>query len=980
MMLDGGGSPPTTPTGLAVANSFPDHVQLTWNPVAGADMYVVADSSNTPIAWVTQPSTELWFTSSGYGQPSTSYGAHKVKALNAYGSSAYSSTVNVSTSALAGSPTGVVPATPTIIATPSTQKQIRIICSDLGGDDRGIAYFHYEKSADGVSGWTPLADPTGSGLVTGSGPTQAIGANCTHQDVTNGATWYYRCRTEDVDTNLSSYSPVISGTTTAAFSSRTPPTLPQLNVDVTYPSAAAVRTINCTNATQLQNAFNDIQDGDHIVINGVDISGNFTIPARSSAGVYAVIRTDRIASVPARGIRVVAGDSGTKLRKLTSNSANPLLTISGGAQYLWFEGIECLDTAGSGYNTLISATASYGSTSLSDLPKNIIFSHCYIHHVGDGSAGNACRHGIAISPYYFAVVDSTMDNFIDAGLESQCIWGFGGVGPMLLQNNYARAAGESLLQFAEYPPYRPYPAVTNANPADITIEDNDISNDPSWSYSVRQKCKNLLEFKHGKRILVQRNTFHDHWTGAQQGAFFVLTPRANSWSDFSFWNDMSDITFKNNLAYNVAAGLQVGFTDDGSGSGWTPFLARVAVTNNLLLLTGEQEASNPAASNTLNSNVIFLQFGAKDLLVQHNTVLVSHSSRQASPATEFYKNYNLAAEGNYKTEGTELRDNIFSLTLYNATRSTIEMNANVEPGTWIRDREILLGLPYNGYSSSDFGSPATNMFFPANETAVGFINRTGEALFTGDAHDYALTSGSTYHNAASDGTDVGCDMSLIPTTPKFGAYNYIYNTTGDSTDPVTLSLNTQTSGSRMLLIQLMNRTAWNAPTDDNGNTVGAADYDQDGYYGGQWSPYGMRVYEYGITTGGTAHVVRFTNISNPTDETTFIAVEIKNSSVMQSSSLKLCQAAGAGVPYTSNTVTTTGPALLISCWAGDGASGDHDANPPAGWTKFAAVNRPNTSYIQGACAYKYVQGPGTYSIDWTPTSNEGAIVILGAWQ
>lgn len=197
---------------------------------------------------------------------------------------------------------------------------------------------------------------------------------------------------------------------------------------------------------------------------------------------------------------------------------------------------------------------------------------------------------------------------------------------------------------------------------------------------------------------------------------------------------------------------------------------------------------------------------------------------------------------------------------------------------------------------------------------------------------------------------------------------------------MTLSLDTASVASMMLLIQLLNRNAWNAPTDDKGNAVGSALYDQDGYYAGQWSPYGMRVYKYPIQFGGAGHVVRYTNISTPTDEETFIACEIKNASVLQDSSLVLRQTGGAGVPYTSGNVTTTRPAVLVTVWSGDGATGDHDANPTSGWTKFAAVNRPGASYIQAACAYKQVPDKGTYSVDWTPTGNEGAIVFLGAFQ
>ena len=48
--------------------------------------------------------------------------------------------------------------------------------------------------------------------------------------------------------------------------------------------------------------------------------------------------------------------------------------------------------------------------------------------------------------------------------------------------------------------------------------------------------------------------------------------------------------------------------------------------------------------------------------------------------------------------------------------------------------------------------PAGN-FFPANTTAVGFVNFA--------AGNYTLSSGSAFRNAASDGKDVGADIAAV---------------------------------------------------------------------------------------------------------------------------------------------------------------------------------------------------------------------------
>jgi hypothetical protein len=50
-------------------------------------------------------------------------------------------------------------------------------------------------------------------------------------------------------------------------------------------------------------------------------------------------------------------------------------------------------------------------------------------------------------------------------------------------------------------------------------------------------------------------------------------------------------------------------------------------------------------------------------------------------------------------------------------------------------------------------------FFPGSIGAVGFTDVSGG--------NFALTSSSPYHNAATDGTDVGCLISQMIRWPSF---------------------------------------------------------------------------------------------------------------------------------------------------------------------------------------------------------------------
>ena len=92
--------------------------------------------------------------------------------------------------------------------------------------------------------------------------------------------------------------------------------------------------------------------------------------------------------------------------------------------------------------------------------------------------------------------------------------------------------------------------------------------------------------------------------------------------------------------------------------------------------------------------------------------------------------------------------------------------------------------------------------------------------------------------------------------------------------------------------------------------------------------------------------------------------------------------AGAGVPYTSAAVTTTGSALLIAAWGGDGGVGtvNQTATPGSGWTLIESLFLGSTAYIQAAVAVKAVSAAGTYTCDWTPAEDQGAILFLAAVQ
>lgn len=220
---------------------------------------------------------------------------------------------------------------------------------------------------------------------------------------------------------------------------------------------------------------------------------------------------------------------------------------------------------------------------------------------------------------------------------------------------------------------------------------------------------------------------------------------------------------------------------------------------------------------------------------------------------------------------------------------------------------------------------------------------------------------------------------LTSSGPALGGHNGNWQIDGSGSSPQTTTLNTRPSGSSLIVCVLGDNTTQQTPTDNKSNTFTLLK--QSGYSGGLWAPYDMRVYGKANAAGGSNHTVSVVKSSAPTAEATLIVIE-GTGAVIQDSSIVARAAAGAGVAATSGTVTTTGPALLVSFWGGDGGVGtlDQTATPSAGWTTTDSLFLGGTAYIQAAAAVRQVSAAGTYSVDWTPVANQGAILFIAAIQ
>jgi hypothetical protein len=214
--------------------------------------------------------------------------------------------------------------------------------------------------------------------------------------------------------------------------------------------------------------------------------------------------------------------------------------------------------------------------------------------------------------------------------------------------------------------------------------------------------------------------------------------------------------------------------------------------------------------------------------------------------------------------------------------------------------------------------------------------------------------------------------------PSLGDHGGDWDIEGSGTSPQVVTINTQTSGSSLVVVTFARLANYGTPTDNKGNTLTLLE--SSGYHGGAYPDYGMEVYGVANAAGGSSHAVTLTK-TTANEESTLIVVEGKGTTI-QDTSIVTRAGAGAGVAYTSASVTTTGPALLIAAWGGDGNSGTNDqtATPENGWTLVESLYIGQTAYIQAGVAVKAVSGAGTYTCDWTPVENQGAILFMAAVQ
>ena len=467
------------------------------------------------------------------------------------------------------------------------------------------------------------------------------------------------------------------------------------------PSGGA--TINVPAGGDLQAAITSAMPGDVIVLQaGATYTGNYRLKAKGGRA-YVMIRSS---ATFAEGARVGPATAG--LARIVSPTIEPAMQTEPGASFYWLEGLELL-TAGGTNEILRLGDGSSAQNSLSLVPHDLVVSHCYIH----GKAGVEQKRGIALNSGLTYIADSHIDEIKGAGYDTQAIGGWNGPGPYRIYNNYLSAAGEIVMFGGDDP------KIVNLVPTDIIFKGNYLTRPTSWR-GTAWTVKNIFELKNAQQVVIEGNTFENHWQAAQPGPAIVFTPRNQGGT--APWTVVRDVRFQNNRVRHVAAVFNILGQDNVNPSQLT---RNIVIANNVF--------EDVSAANWGGTGRFLLITGGDNIQFDHNTVFQDGSSvvyAYGPQTTGFTFTSTIVPHNGYGIFGDSTSPGMGAITKY-------------FPGGLVTGN-LLVGATIT--------YPAGN-YYPATMSDVCFVSLAGG--------DYRLSTSSPYKLLAADGRDPGADVTAI---------------------------------------------------------------------------------------------------------------------------------------------------------------------------------------------------------------------------
>lgn len=368
-------------------------------------------------------------------------------------------------------------------------------------------------------------------------------------------------------------------------------------------------------------------------------------------------------------------------------------------------------------------------SSISMQPSDIIIDRCWIH----GQPTGYFRRGVLFNGPRQAVINSYINDFHDNS-DAQAILGCHGPGPYKIVNNYLEATGENIM-FGGCDP-----SIDGVVPSDIEIRRNYFVKNLSWlTADPTWTIKNLYESKNSMRTLIEGNIFEHCWPDGQTGYAFIL--KSTNQGGSCTWCTTQHMTIRYNKISRIAAVINIAaHPEQYPVISAAHFLIEQCVFDyinispfdgngvNIILLGNLTDVTIRHITSVFSMNGDGTQNGQSALLLSTGSEVISELIFQDNMLMAGYWKFGISsAEG--RGTGTVALDAHCSS--YNVTHNVIvgvgSQNTH-PPGNWL----------------------------PSTVDMVGFVNYNN-----GTDGNYRLQSSSSYHLAATDGTDVGANIDAI---------------------------------------------------------------------------------------------------------------------------------------------------------------------------------------------------------------------------
>jgi YVTN family beta-propeller protein len=571
------------------------------------------------------------------------------------------------------------------------------------------------------------------------------------------------------------------------------PALPQSCYQPQFPTPTS--TVSVSTAQQLQAALGAAACGEGITVAPGTYLGNFTAPQLQCPSTQPVLLVNGdLSYFPAFGTtyppQSLAG--GPHSAVIESNNNSAAFTVELNTSGFYAAGIE-FTTIPPAYVYPIVAVGE-GNVVAAAQPSYVTFDRCLVH-AGEGTA--FVRGGIDLMARYGTVMFSNIWDITNVGQDTQAIAVMDTTGPLFVVGNYLEATGENIqVNVNCTPPATTCPPNSYLIPSDITLRLNHFVKLAAWRNAPAGCCpanapscptgappcydvKTLLEWKMAQRVLVDSNIFDTVFAEGQAGEVFIANCGFGQVGDDPFF--CSDATFTNNLIKHAGVGPQIA----GNGDGQT---ARYLFRNNIAIDISADNWGNVGGL----TGVAYSPSGAPGMRFDHNTWI-----NEPSTVTNILSGVDLdpgSLPGFQETNSMH----------YGTPFATGMVGGSVVAGmvgaTWGGD--LFVGDYWPNIYPAGPGSPAMiyqppypqgittvdsptqpagsapcdwSEYWPPTGPAVpksiaacwpldwgmvGFLDFAGGSAGTNLA-GLAIAPGSLYHNAGTDGLDIGANVAAV---------------------------------------------------------------------------------------------------------------------------------------------------------------------------------------------------------------------------